>query len=99
MARNVPPELEDKFRSCKDEVMAQGQSEESAYGICYVSVVEGKSRDDVLADFKLNPDPFKAIGADVKAGARNNQPDRDRIRMIRKASQEIHNITMEMEPR
>lgn len=43
MPNNVPPELEEKFRSCKEKVMADGTDEESAYGICYAAVVEGKA--------------------------------------------------------
>lgn len=43
MPKNVPPELEEKFKSCKEKVMASGQDENAAYGICYTSVVEGKS--------------------------------------------------------
>ena len=42
MPSNVPPELEEKFRSCKEKVIADGNDEESAYGICYAAVVEGK---------------------------------------------------------
>lgn len=40
MANNVPPELEDKFKSCKDKLIADGKSEDEAYAICYTSVVE-----------------------------------------------------------
>ena len=43
MPNNVPPELEEKFRSCKEKVMADGNDEESAYGICYAAIVEGKA--------------------------------------------------------
>ena len=43
MPNNVPPELEDKFRSCKEKVMADGNDEQAAYGICYAAVVEGKA--------------------------------------------------------
>lgn len=49
-ASNVPAELEDKFQSCKDAVMSEdGMTEDSAYAICYTSVVEGKSLDDARA--------------------------------------------------
>lgn len=43
MPANVPPELHDKFMRCIEQVTADGTSEESAYGICYASVVEGKA--------------------------------------------------------
>lgn len=43
MASNVPAELEDKFKRCKEKVMADGSDEASAYGICYSAVVEGKA--------------------------------------------------------
>ena len=49
MAANVPPELEDKFKSCKEKVMESGQDESSAYGICYSAVVEGKADAAALA--------------------------------------------------
>jgi HK97 family phage major capsid protein len=88
MPRNIPPELEDKFRSCKEQVMADGESEEAAYGICYVSVVEGKSIEDAT----------KFYYDGLKVGARNNRNDKQRIRDIRKAAQQIHDTTVEMEP-
>lgn len=43
MPNNVPAEFEEKFKSCKEKVMADGTDEESAYGICYAAVVEGKA--------------------------------------------------------
>ena len=88
MPRNVPPDLEDKFRSCKEQVMAQGQSEEAAYGICYVSVVEGKSLDESI----------KAYEDGLKYGQRNAKQDRQRIRDIRAAARQIHDKTIELEP-
>ena len=68
MPKNVPPELEEKFKSCKEKVMAQGNDEEAAYGICYVSVVEGKSLKDA----------FKAW-AETKVGKRNSIADQKRL--------------------
>lgn len=38
---NVPPELEDKFKRCKEHVLSQGMDESSAYGVCYNAVVKG----------------------------------------------------------
>ena len=68
MASNVPPELEAKFKECKDKVIAEGNSEEAAYGICYTSVVEGKSMPDaVKAWMDANPD--------YKIGARHSRSD------------------------
>jgi hypothetical protein len=46
MAKTIPPELEDKFKACKEKVIAGGQDEDAAYGICYTSIVEGKSLQD-----------------------------------------------------
>lgn len=60
MPKNVPPELEEKFKSCKEKVMAQGNDEQAAYGICYVSVVEGKSLAEATKSFYLSEE--------VKAG-------------------------------
>lgn len=59
MPKNVPPELEDKFASCKEKVIASGQTEEAAYGICYMSVVEGKSLPDATKAFYLDQDALK----------------------------------------
>lgn len=59
MPKNVPPELEDKFASCKEKVIASGQTEEAAYGICYMSVVEGKSLPDATKAFYLDEDALK----------------------------------------
>lgn len=76
MLKNVPPELEDKFKSCKEKVMAQGNDESSAYGICYAAVVEGKAEaivsaakagfildtDTLKLAAKLEAMPIKAVG-------------------------------------
>lgn len=69
MPKNVPAELEEKFASCKEKVMAQGNDEEAAYGICYMSVVEGKSLEDATK--------FYMDG--VKVGARNSVADKQRL--------------------
>lgn len=53
MPRNVPPELEDKFKSCKEKLLADGKSEDSAYAICYTSVVEGKSMKDAIKEYDM----------------------------------------------
>jgi HK97 family phage major capsid protein len=71
MAKNIPPELEEKFKQCKEKVMAGGQDEEAAYGICYMSVVEGKSLGDA----------FRQWGA-TKVGARNSRRDTERLQTI-----------------
>lgn len=71
MPKNVPAELEDKFKACKEKVMAQGNDEDAAYGICYMSVVEGKSLDEA----------FKAWG-ETKIGARNSKEDQKRVQLI-----------------
>jgi phage head maturation protease len=54
MPKNVPAELEDKFASCKEKVIASGQDEQAAYGICYMSVVEGKSMADATKSYYLD---------------------------------------------
>lgn len=59
MPKNVPAELEDKFASCKEKVIASGQDEKAAYGICYVSVVEGKSIPEATKAYYLNEDALK----------------------------------------
>jgi hypothetical protein len=41
MPDRIPPELEQKFLDCKEKVMQDGISEDSAYGICYAAVVDG----------------------------------------------------------
>lgn len=64
MPNNVPPELEDKFKSCKEQVMAEGKSEDEAYAICYTSVVEGKGMES-----KPKPKP--------KSKARKHNPRRN----------------------
>lgn len=58
MASNVPPELEDKFKVCKEKVMSQGNDEQAAYGICYAAVVEGKA--DALLEAAKAGFSFKA---------------------------------------
>ena len=60
MPKNVPAELEEKFASCKEKVIASGQTEDAAYGICYVSVVEGKSLSEATQNYYLNADALKA---------------------------------------
>lgn len=74
MHTNIPPELEDKFMSCKEKVMSGGQDEESAHGICYAAVVEGKADAASLAGkygFLLDSDTVKTaakfMSAPVKA--------------------------------
>ena len=69
MPKNVPAELEDKFASCKEKVMAQGNDEQAAYGICYMSVVEGKSIEDAT----------KFYFDGLKVGARNSVADKTRL--------------------
>ena len=59
MPKNVPAELEDKFTSCKEKVIASGQDEKAAYGICYVSVVEGKSIPEATKAYYLSMDSIK----------------------------------------
>ena len=59
MPKNVPAELEDKFASCKEKVIASGQDEQAAYGICYVSVVEGKSIPEATKAYYLSMDSVK----------------------------------------
>lgn len=59
MPKNVPAELEDKFASCKEKVIASGQTEQAAYGICYVSVVEGKSLAEATKQFYLSQEAVK----------------------------------------
>lgn len=71
--------------------MAQGNSEEAAYGICYVSVVEGKSLEEAIKAYEANID-------NIKVGARNAREDRKRIRSIRAAAKQIHDTTIELEP-
>lgn len=78
MASNIPPELEDKFKDCKEKVMAQGHTEEEAYGICYTSVVEGKALDIAMSEFVLDS---------LKFGARHNQRDA-------RALQDIHDAAI-----
>lgn len=80
MPKNVPPELEEKFRRCKEAVMAKGESEDAAYGICYMSVVEGKSLEDATLQFHL--DNW------AKEGRRNSAKDQERI-------QRIHDLAVE----
>lgn len=80
MPKNVPSELEDKFRSCKEQVMAKGESEEAAYGICYVSVVEGKSIEQATKDYHLSLET-------LKVGARHSQRDQ-------RALQDIHDAAI-----
>lgn len=69
MPKNVPAELEDKFASCKEKVMAAGQDEKAAYGICYMSVVEGKSLVDAHKSFYLDIDAMKYGRTISKANA------------------------------
>lgn len=69
MPKNVPPELEEKFKSCKEKVIASGQSEDAAYGICYMSVVEGKSLSDAYKSFYMDTPSYKAGRAISKANA------------------------------
>lgn len=69
MPKNVPAELEDKFASCKEKVMASGQDEKAAYGICYMSVVEGKSLVDAHKSFYLSEDALKFGRSISKANA------------------------------
>lgn len=59
MPANIPAELEEKFASCKEKVIASGQTEDAAYGICYMSVVEGKSLADATKTFYLDADAMK----------------------------------------
>jgi len=60
MPKNVPPELEEKFASCKEKVIASGQDEKAAYGICYMSVVEGKSMPEATKAYYLDTAAIKA---------------------------------------
>ncbi len=77
MPKNVPAELEDKFKSCVEQVMADGQDEAAAHAICYTSIVEGKS---LAEGYTL---------AGLKMGARNSRPDTDRLRKIRALLDEL----------
>ncbi len=70
MPANVPPELHDKWKRCVEQVTADGTSEESAYGICYASVVEGKA--EAIAEagkhgFAMKADEVRMIRGPVKA--------------------------------
>lgn len=79
MPSNIPPELEEKFASCKEKVMADGRDEEAAVAICYVSVVEGKSLADAMKSYDLEA---------LKVGARNSATDAQRL-------QSIHDLAVE----
>lgn len=68
MPKNVPAELEDKFKACKEKVMASGKDEEAAYGICYTSVVEGKSLDEAIKQW-----------VEAKIGARHSLADKKKL--------------------
>lgn len=59
MPKNVPAELEEKFASCKEKVIASGQTEDAAYGICYMSVVEGKTLADATKTYYLDANAVK----------------------------------------
>ena len=80
MASNVPPELEEKFKRCKEKVMGQGKDESAAYGICYAAIVEGKSKAvKEAADygFILLPDSSFIEGYGVKAESYGGTPRKE----------------------
>lgn len=80
MPKNVPDELRDKFDSCLEKVVADGQSEDAAYGICYVSVVEGKSLDVAIKEwgalqFDMPDELMINFGGEVKSLKGSSEPD------------------------
>lgn len=72
MPNNVPEDLKDKYDSCVQQVIESGESEEAAYPICYMSVVEGKSLAHAKAYY------FESL----KIGARNSGNDAKRLQDI-----------------
>lgn len=86
-AANIPAELEDKFKSCKEQVMADGESEDSAYAICYTSVVEGKSLEDARAQHKAEDTAEEALMEDVEIET-EDEPE-ERLGLIESALRDL----------
>ena len=72
MPNNVPDELKEKYDSCVQQVIESGETEEAAYPICYMSVVEGKSLAHAKAYY------FESM----KIGQRNSSKDAERLQAI-----------------
>jgi len=83
MTSHVPPELEDKFKSCKEKVMMSGMDEAGAYAVCYNSVVKADPEATKMAE------EHGWDAAAYKAGARNSVKDLQRIRQIKNLNIEI----------
>ena len=87
---NVPDDKQDAMESCVSQVMAKqpGLEKPNAIGICYRSVVEGKSLDDELRN-------WAAFVADAtKAGARHSRVDQADIQAMHDSARTMHDASV-----
>src|SRR3990172_5362072 len=85
---NVPDDKQDAMESCVEKVMAKGHEKESAIGICYTSVVEGKSLGDAFQawlDDKLSTSAKSAM----KIGAMISQTNMKKVQAAHDAMVEM----------
>lgn len=87
---NVPDDKQDAMESCVQQVMAKQPDLEkpNAIGICYRSVVEGKSLADELAKWAA----FVTDAA--KAGARHSRVDSEDIQVMHDNSKAMHDLAV-----